>query len=289
MKQTGKIFFYGAFTLLVAIVFLYTLFPSNLARRLINAQLAAFEPEFEFATETVSPTFPPGLQLKPLTVSYTGLPLLRADHFKVLPEIMTLFSDHKNYSFNGPVGSGDLKGRAEFILDNNREQTKVTMNLIGVPLEAVDIANQWPGYSPSGDMNAYVDFDSRKGAGGTAKVTLDIAPARIMIDPPLMGLTQVTFSQLRTEMTVTQRMLQIRRCEADGPQFQGKISGSIIFRQPIEESRVTLSCTLKPQPGFIAEHKNDMLGGLLSSSSAQTRGLVLRISGTLSNPQYVIR
>jgi type II secretion system protein N len=289
MKQTGKIFLYGVFTLMTAIVFLYTLFPSNLARRLIDAQLAVFEPEFEFSTKTVSPTFPPGLRLEPLTVFYTGLPLLRADHFRVLPELLTFFSDRRNYTFEGPVGTGNLKGRAEIILDNNREQTKITMNLTGVPLEALDIVNQWPGYSPSGNMNAYVDFDSRKGAGGTANVNIDIAPAKIIIDPPLMGLEQIDFSQLRTEMSVTRRMLQIRRCEADGPQFQGKISGSIIFRQPMEESRITLSCTLKPQPAFMAEHKNDMLGGLLSSSSAQTRGLVLRISGTLSNPQYVIR
>lgn len=289
MKQTGKIFLYGAFTLMVAMVFFYALFPPNLAKRLIEAQLAIFEPEFEFSTKTVSPTFPPGLRLEPLTVSYTGLPLLRTDSFKVLPELMTLFSDRRNYNFEGPVGSGNLKGHVEIILDNNREQTKVTMNLIGVPLEALDIVHQWPGYSPSGDMNAYVDFDSRKGAGGTAKVNIDIVPAKIIIDPPLMGLEQVDFSQFRTEMSVTRRMLQIRRCEADGPQFHGKISGAIIFRQPMEESRVTLSCTLKPQPAFIAEHKNDMLGGLLSSSSAQTRGLVLRISGTIANPQYVIR
>jgi type II secretion system protein N len=289
MKRTAKIFLYGFFTLLMVIVFLYYLFPSSLAKQLINAQLAALEPEIKFSTKTVSPIFPPGLKLEPLAVSYTDQPIVRAEHLNVSPELLTLFSDRKGYSFEGAVGSGQVKGRAEISVDSKRPQTKVTLNLTAVPLEALAAANQWPGYTPSGDMNAYVDFDSRKGAGGTAKVNIDVAPAKIVIDPPFMGLEQVDFSQIKTEMTVTRRMLQIRRCEAQGPQFQGKISGSIIFRQPVADSRITLSCTLKPQPAFLAEHKSDMLGSLLSTSSAQTRGLVLRISGTLSNPQYVIR
>ena len=87
----------------------------------------------------------------------------------------------------------------------------------------------------------------------------------------------------------TQRMLQIRNCEGIGDQIEGKLTGSILFRNPIEESRITLSLTIKPQPAFIEDHKNDMIGGLLSTANAQKRGVVFRISGTINNPRYVIR
>jgi hypothetical protein len=88
---------------------------------------------------------------------------------------------------------------------------------------------------------------------------------------------------------MTPKMLQIKNCEASGNQIDGRISGSIIFRQPIGSSRLTLSCTIKPQPTFIADHKSDVIGGLLASDAAQKRGIVFRISGTLDNPNYVIR
>ena len=48
-------------------------------------------------------------------------------------------------------------------------------------------------------------------------------------------------------------------------------------------------CSFTPQPAFLAEHKNDLIGGLMTSQTAQKRGMVFRISGTLDNPKYVMR
>jgi hypothetical protein len=67
------------------------------------------------------------------------------------------------------------------------------------------------------------------------------------------------------------------------------MTGSVIFRQPMGNSRLTLSCTVKPQPAFVAEHKNDLIGGLLASQTAQKRGMIFRVSGTLDNPKYTVR
>jgi hypothetical protein len=84
-------------------------------------------------------------------------------------------------------------------------------------------------------------------------------------------------------------MLQIRRCEATGNQLQGKLTGSIVFSKPFGNSRLTMSLTVKPLPGFVAQHKNDMIGGFFASDKAQKRGILLRLSGTLDHPSYRIR
>ena len=57
----------------------------------------------------------------------------------------------------------------------------------------------------------------------------------------------------------------------------------------MEKSRLSLSCTLKPHAAFLAEHKNDMIGGLIGGASAQQRGIIIRIGGTLDNPSYAVR
>lgn len=224
-----------------------------------------------------------------MAVSYSGLPLFNADHLRVRPDLLTMLGSQKTLSFTGAIGKGQIVGNAELSSDSNRSHAKVVFNLLSIPLEALELSKKWPEYRPSGDINAYVDFDSRKGSGGTTKINCDIVPVKIALNPPIMGLEHVEFSQVKAEITITRRMLQIRRCEAEGSQFEGKISGSIIFREPISNSRLTLSCTLRPQPAFVAEHKSDMLGGLLSSGNTLKRGMVFRISGTLANPQYVIR
>lgn len=289
MKHTGKILLYVAYTGIVVLFFLFYLFPSELARNLIMAQLNQVQPELDISTQEIHPTFPPGLVFQPLDIVYAGVPLLTAEKLKIKPNLTSLIGEQKSFTFSGPLSGGDLKGNAEINLSDKRPKILLGMNLENVALENLPALQYWPQYQPSGEMKAYIDYDSQKGPEGTARVNLEVTPAKIVFDPAIVGLKQIEFSRLQAEMTVTPRMLQIRRCEASGTQLESRISGSIIFREPMESSRITLSCTLKPQPAFIAEHKGDMLGGLLGSENAQKRGVVLRISGTLGDPRYIIR
>ena len=289
MNRTGKIFLYIGFALVAVVFFLYLLFPSDLFREILEERVAQVHPELLVTTDKIQPTIPPGLKLQPLWISYTDLPILRSDYIKVTPHLFSLLSDPKVFSFKGPMGSGSFKGSGEILRKGKRPQEKLTLHLDDIPLEVFDLLLQYPEYQPSGEVTGRIDYDSLRGAGGTAEINIEIAPLRISFDPPLMGLEYLDFSQLKAQMTMTPRMMQIRRCEASGNQLEGKLSGSIVFSQPMGNSRITMSLTLKPRPGFVAEHKNDMIGGLLASDKAQKRGILLRFSGTLDNPSYRIR
>ncbi len=289
MNRTSKIFIYGIYSLVAMFFFLYYLFPSNLMRELLMEHVAQAQPDVHISIQQIHPIVPPGLKLEPFSVSYGQIPILHAEHLKVTPELFSLLSDSKKFAFKGSMGGGQLKGRAELYNKAKRPQAKIMLNLSSVPLDAIEILDQWPNYQPEGDLDAHINYDSLMGAGGTAVVDLEVGAARISIDPPLMGLEALEFSQITAVLNVTRRMLQIKRCEASGNQIQGKINGSIIFRQPMGNSRITLAVTIKPQPSFVADHKNDMIGGILASEKAQKRGVVFRFSGTLDNPRYVIR
>jgi type II secretion system protein N len=288
MKNTHKFFLYALYTLAAMGFFLYWLFPSRIVSDLIVSRIQQSSPVLQVDIRNAYAAFPPGLKLEPVAMAYADVPIARFDYLKVTPSLLSLLRDPKHFDFSGTLGTGTLKGKAA-LASNDRPQTQVTLSLDRVPIDLLEFLKQWPNYKVTGDMNAYVDFDSLKGTGGTTNVNLDLAPARIAFNTPLMGIEQIEFSQIQSEMTVTPRMLQIKRCDASGAQLEGKITGSIVFRQPIQSSRLTLSCTLKPQPAFIAEHRNDMIAAVLGSESAQKRGIILRISGTLDNPSYVIR
>lgn len=289
MKNSKKIFLYTLFTLVALLLFLYLRFPSQAVRDLIVVEVEKAKPELKVTAEGAYPVFPPGLKLKPFTLAYDDIPIIRMTHLKMIPGLISMFRQNKEMDFNGPLGSGSLKGNAQVALDERRPKINVVMNLARVPIEALEVLDMWPDYKLAGEMNTHIIYDSRKGAGGSTSINADITPAKIILNEPLMGIEQMEFTQIVAEMTLTPRMLQIARCEMFGNQIEGKITGSIIFRQPLQNSRITLSCTLKPQPAFAAEHKNDMIGGLLGSEAALKRGVVFRISGTLGNPSYVVR
>ena len=289
MKTPKKIFLYTLYTLVALLFFLYIRFPDQTAKDLIVVEVEKAKPELHITAQGAYPVFPPGIKLKPFSLAYGDVPIISMAHLKMVPGLISMFRQNKEMNFNGPVGSGSLKGHVQVALDERRPKINVVMNLARVPVEALDVAGMWPDYKLAGEMNTHIIFDSRKGAGGSTSINADITPARIVLSEPLMGIEQMEFTQIVAEMTLTPRMLQIARCEMFGSQIEGKITGSIIFRQPLQNSRITLSCTFKPQPAFAAEHKNDMIGGLLGSDMALKRGVVFRISGTIGNPSYVVR
>jgi len=288
MNHTGKILLYGFYTAAAVALFLYLLFPSQTISDLIVERISQTGSDMQVSIKEAHPVFPPGLKLEPFAVGYADLPLIHMPHVTVMPALLSMLGNEKQIAFKGPLGHGSLKGHAELALDGQKPQTKITMNLAEVPMEVFQILQRWPNYRIAGDMTAHIDYDSRKGTGGTANVKMEITPTSIIFNPPLFGLAQMEFTQLQAEITVTPRMLQIKRCEVSGTQLEGKITGSIVFRQPLSKSRLTLSCTLKPQPAFLADHKNDAIGGMLGTASAQQRGVIFRISGALDNPNYVV-
>lgn len=289
MRRSKKILLYILYTLAALLFFFYLRFPSQTVRDLIVAKVEAAKPELQITADGAYPVFPPGLKLEPFALAYGEIPIVRMAHLKVVPGLISMFRQNKEMDFNGPVASGFLKGNAQIELNESRPTYNVVMNLVRVPVDALALLDMWPDYKLAGEMSTHITYDSRKGAGGTTSINAEITPARIVLGEPLMGIEQMEFSQVVAEMTVTPRMLQIARCELSGNQIEGKITGSIIFREPLQNSRITLSCTLKPQPAFVAEHRNDMIGGFLASETAQKRGVIFRISGTVGNPSYVVR
>jgi type II secretion system protein N len=288
MNRFSKIFLYSLYAILSLLIFLYFRFPSALMKEILLAQIQKAQPLARLDTERVSPTIPPGIKLEPLSVAYANTPIVRMDDLRITPRLFSILGQTKRFDFKGSLGTGVLTGQVDTGLESNGEQAQISANLFGVPLEFLEILYQYQGFRPEGQMDAKIHFDSNRG-GGTSDVSLEISHAHITLDPPLMGLETIDFSLIKAQLTASPRMVQIRNCEASGDQLESKLTGSIVFRQPLEESRITLSLTVKPQPAFIADHKNDMIGGLLASDNAQKRGLIFRISGTLNNPNYVIR
>jgi type II secretion system protein N len=288
MNRTGKIFLYVLYAVFALAVFLYFRFPSELMKEMLIAKMNQLDPLAQLETESVRPAFPPGIKLEPLTIIYDDMPIVRLDSLKITPRLFSMLSQNKRFSFKGILADGELKGTAGVTATASGDQIQGDLRFSSVPLEFLEILHQYPNFKPDGMMNATVDFDSAKG-GGSADISLEITPARIVLDPPLMDLKVLEFSLIKAQLAATQRMVQIRNCEAAGDQLEAKLTGAVVLRQPFTDSRLTLSLTAKPQPAFIADHKNDMIGGLLASGNVQKRGLIFRISGTIDNPNYVIR
>jgi type II secretion system protein N len=280
---------YSIYTLMVLLFFLYIRFPSDTVMDLISAHLAATDPSIRVESAKISPTLIAGLRFEDVELSYGETRIFTAKQIKVTPELFNLLRNRRNFGFEGTIGQGSLKGRLEYLPKAQKPQTKLVANAVGIPIENLDILKQWSSYKAIGNLNGSMEYDSQKSGDGNAKINFEIMPTKLVFTPPIMGLEQLDFTQMKAELNLSSHMMQIRRWDAIGPQLETRLSGTMVMRQPFGSSRLTVACILKPQEAFLSEHKNDLLGGLLSAENAQSRGLVLRVSGTLDNPRYTMR
>ena len=146
MKTSGKIFLYGLYTLAAVFVFVYLLFPSETVSEIIETRIAKANPNLQITLDKANPMFPPGLKMAPVEVAYSGIPVLHMDYLKVVPGMFSMIGNEKKVKFNGGLGRGSLKGHADLTMDNQRPQTKVTVNLDNVSTDALEVLDQWPAY-----------------------------------------------------------------------------------------------------------------------------------------------
>lgn len=290
MKRTGKFLLYGIYALMAVGLFLYLLFPSAVVRELVVAQVRQSHSAVDVRIDEVRPSFPPGLRMFPLSFSYAGTQIIALQQLKVVPKLTSLLGNEKQVAYNGSIqGGGGLEGYVRILQEAPRQKISGTLNVSQLPIENIALLKQISQVAVVGMLTTFVDFDTHKGPGGTADVNIDLSPVRVNFTTPLMGLEQLDFTRIQSDLIVTPRMLQIKQIDATGAQLEARITGSVVFRFPLQESRLNLSCTVKPQPGFVAEQKDTMIGALLASSAAQQRGVIIRIAGTLAKPNYVVR
>jgi hypothetical protein len=70
---------------------------------------------------------------------------------------------------------------------------------------------------------------------------------------------------------------------------EGKITGSIELRKPIENSQLNLTVNAKPRPELIARLQETIPQGFIDTRSLGTRGMNFRISGSVESPDVSLR
>jgi hypothetical protein len=71
--------------------------------------------------------------------------------------------------------------------------------------------------------------------------------------------------------------------------LEGKITGTIELRQPLEQSRLNLTGNAKPQPELFARLQETIPEGVVNTRALGTRGVTFRIRGSLDSPDVSMR
>jgi type II secretion system protein N len=286
MKTSRKWLPYFLFILAVTGFFIYYLFPSEKIKSLIIFNLNKTNPDINIAVDHVKPAFPPGLMLYNVDFYHTHNPLFTVKQIKIAPRFLSLFRSKIIFFFKGRAYSGIFEGKGEFT--KKRPEFMLEGKLSGIRIKEISAIKDFIGRNMSGVLNGKFTYRNEKESEDNIKAELVISDGQLDLAAPLLQMESIPFKKITTDLIMKNMNLQIKKCIIHGDQIDGRLSGSVTFKNIPGQSYLKLSGRIQPRPLLIEKLGNDLPENLLSKKIFGKNGVHIRVYGTLDNPRLFL-
>ncbi|MGM0453612.1 MAG: type II secretion system protein GspN [Thermodesulfobacteriota bacterium] len=284
MTTTKKWAAYIAYTVLVTVLFLYLLFPSDTVKSYIGHRLAGLAPEISFDIDTLYPRIPPGLAVKNADVTYQNNPAVTLTQLSVQPAYLSLLGAEPAVNFNGRLADGTLSGRAGLQTGTENQAIATELTFDGIELKKIPLIETLSPHRFSGQAAGEIQHQTQAGSWGTGRGTVRLTECRVVFNRSILGIDELQFDRIAAEAKIENQRVEVTQIQFDGSMLSGSGKGSLQMRQPIENSRIDLTGSIKPHAELLKS-----AGGLIPKRYMDEGGIPVRITGTLNRPDFSLR
>ena len=281
MSSKKKWLIYAAYLLIVAVFFLYLLFPSEAVKSYVRYQMAALAPGMDFSIAHVKPGFPPSLVFSNISIAYQNKPVASVERLTLLPDYLSLFKRGIAFRFSGKVYGGKMDGKANIATDGRSQQVKARIAFVNIRVDNVPILKSLANYQVTGAVAGNIEYSGPTNGNGSGKAEVSVSGCRVKLDPPLFGIPQVGFDLASADVDLKNQQLNLKTLTVKGPDLSGNANGKILLRDPFENSRLQLTGKITPHPSLL---KN--IGAFFPRKYLREGGVPFRLYGTINQVDY---
>lgn len=269
----------------VAGLFLFLLFPDDAVRDFVKRGVASSGPDVTVDIGRVNPAFPPGLTFKTVSLFYKKAPVAQPDYIRITPRLLSLLGSSPRFVFKAGVLEGIIKGDGEMTEDTG---TDADIQMSGLQLGKIDLLNDLSPHRISGQMDGSVKVTAR-GKRVQADSSLVFSDFEVALAQPVFGMERLTFTEVRADLSVSPRRLEIKSCTLSGREFDGEFSGRVFIRPDFQNSALSVKGFVRPQAAFIKEMGRTLPLEMLLKKDAGEKGIPININGTIQDPRISLR
>lgn len=281
-----KFLLYGLWTLASVLFFLWLLFPGEWAESLIEAHANRQLRNGSLTVEGVSPALPLGLSAKGVALALPALPPVTARDLRVTPSLLTLVTPRPGAGASASIfgGTAEAKARVRY---KGRQWDRLTGRVDGVDLAALApfLKGRLPvEVSLAGRGDGSLELTRDKAVTGAGRI--DLTDVTVGVEDPMIPLKKLTFGAVAVEVAVAGRTLTFGRIHVEGAEVDAELKGTLTLSRRLEASRLNISGTVNPDPGFVRDVTDRVPLAMLVDPKLLKRGRIpLRVTGTLANPR----
>jgi type II secretion system protein N len=280
---------YTGYIIGVLVLCLYFMFPADDVTAYINYKINAISPNVKWTLQGLKPAFPPGVTLASLEASRGAEKLVRLDKVKLVPSLFSLLTKDKTIRVTGDICDGDMDATVAFSGITASPKIEVHGTFEDVQISQISALKEVKLFQTSGIAAGTVAFSNKEDPAGKGNAQIKITESGIQFTPALFGVGQVTFKNVDADMALAGQTITLKRLDIDGREASGKATGSLTLMRPVEKSRVNITGEVTPHPGMIKQLGTQFPVELMEGMKTKTGGIPFRLSGTLEQPNFMLK
>jgi type II secretion system protein N len=289
MPNKRKWILFSVYIIGVGVFFIYTLFPSDAFIDYTLYQLNRIDPNVTATIGRITPVFPPGLRFQSVNIQYRGTDLASQAQIQIHPKILSLVGSTASVDFKSDIFNGSIEGK--MVIADNKENAHTVFNgkVLGVQLADIPVLKSTVKRNISGTVDG--DFNGKLNKGSFENVSADMRVSDVKVEnfEPIFGLAFFSFQDIDIRLALSKNSFQLKKCRLKGTQADGRVSGSITLKDPIEKSVLNLKGSLLPHPEFLAEIQKVVPIKLLRKNKSGEGKFPVRLRGTVKNPKFSLK
>ncbi len=280
---------YPGYIIIVAVFFLYYLFPGDAVTSYINYQINSMSPDIQLSIKELKPAFPPGMKLIAPDLLSRNQNIIGAEFLNIKPSYLSLFKKDKTFFINGNMYEGDLDSSIHVAGIRSNPEYEIEATFDNIQISQIPVIKAYEAYQFSGLAEGNLVYSNKEVKAGKGNAGIIITESTVQFTPALFGLEQLEFKTIKADFEIINQRLTLKNLDVDSRDVSANASGSIILRNPIDKSTINIRGELKPHPAFLKELGNFFPVDLINNQKSKKGGIPFRITGSIERPNFALR
>ena len=285
-KWLGYIFYCA----ILAVGLLYYRFPSDALRDYMQIRANNLNTPLVLSIDRIKPWPPIGLRLGKAEISFKEKPakkIFRADNLVVRPKAWSFLKGKGKYCFECLAYGGDIKGCVLFEKYDMAAPFNTEIELKDIRIGNYEYLRDLLGRHVDGILNGTISYNGQQKdlMNGVGEANLRLLDGRVELSLPLLSLGSIDFNEVKIDMDLKKRKINLTRLELEGPQLKGTLSGTISLKKNFPKSTLNLKGRIEPFASFFknVEGLSDAVRLFKKRLRRGTLGFI--IHGTIGEPK----
>lgn len=275
----------AGYIFLVTLVSLYYQFPTEALTSYINYRLSESLPQFHLTIKQIRPSFPPGMKLSSPMLYRLGKEFIGMDQLTIRPKYLTIFSRTKSFVLSCLLTGGRIDATAQMTLD--KPLLNIDLSIDHVEINGIPAIKAMMPHSVSGALNGQITYNNQP-PFGNGKAEMGLANCTIDFKPAFFGMNQLKMESITAKAELSDQQLKIETIEVKGRELNGKATGAVTLRQPLDQSSMNISGQVTPTPALMKSLADILPISAIAENSASS-GIPFKISGSIASPGFSLR